>query len=130
MLATLGVDVRLEQARPYARGMYVACLPDVLERAVRISFPAVPAGLLATVVRDNPSEPVPGRLLELAGARDRLRPILLLLIDVDELAQRLHAVVRGLGKLVEKVLGTIEQTRAHIVLTELEQRLGALRGAQ
>ena len=90
----------------------------------------MPAGLLAAVVRDNPTELVPGSPLELAGTCDRLRPILLLLIDVDELTQRLHAIVRVLDKLTEEILGAIEQTRAHVVLSELEQRLGTLWDAQ
>ena len=83
MFPTIGVDVRLQQARTYAPGVQVVCLPEVPECAVRVSFVAVPAGLLAAVVGDDPSELVPGGLFELAGTGYRLRPVLLLLVDVD-----------------------------------------------
>ena len=53
---------------------------------------------------------------------------LFLLINVDELAQRLHAVVRILGEFGEQLLGAIEQTCAHVVLRQLQQSFGALRG--
>ena len=86
VLAALGVDVRFEETCPHAGGVCVARLPHVFERAVEIACVAEPDGLLAAVVRDDSPELVPGGLLEPAGARDRLRPVLLLLVDVDELA--------------------------------------------
>ena len=130
MLTAIGMDVRLDQACAHARGMHVARLLDMLQRAIEVTLVAVSAGLFAAVVGDDPTQLVPRRLFEPPRARDRLRPVLLLLVDVDELAQRLDAIVCILGKLAEEILGAVEQTRAHVVLSELEQRLGTLRDVQ
>ena len=71
-----------------------------------------------------------GGRLQTLRAVDGLVPVLLLLVDVDELAQGLYAMDGVLGQGLKDVLGAIEEPCAQVVLTELEKRLAPLLGTE
>ncbi len=79
---------------------------------------------------DNRAQVVAGGLLQQPRRVDGLVPVLFLFVDVDELTQRLHAVIPAVGKLAKKILGAIEKPGAQVVMSELEQRLAALPALQ
>ena len=61
--------------------------------------------------------------LELIDHLETGLPVALLLIDKQQVVERRTHMQLGLLELTEKVLGTIEQTGTHVVLTQFEQGL-------
>ena len=104
--------------------------PDCRQRVFGLVLRIQVLGLLATVVGDDRAELALGGRLEALCAGDGLVPVLLLLVDVDELAQRLHAVHGVLGQGLKDVFGAVEKPCAQVVLTKLEKRLAPLLGAR
>ena len=84
---------------------------------------------LAIVVRDL-RRLFAGQHFELALRFNRLGPLALALVDVDELLERRFGDGRTVDQLAKVLLRAIEQAGAEIVLREREQRLMPLRVAQ
>jgi hypothetical protein len=82
-------------------------------------------GKLAIVVRDLLLRSLPRPLFQLPGNPDRLQPVFLLLVDLEQELQRL-GVMRGSLQLDEYFFRPVQQARLQVVLAELDHRLQAL----
>src|SRR5215472_15039907 len=80
---------------------------------------------LAVVVGDLLLRRLPGVALELLRHVDRLDPVLLLLVDLEQGLERRGAMRRAL-QLHEHLLGAVEQPRLEVVLAELDHRVQPL----
>src|SRR5262245_59154056 len=81
---------------------------------------------LAVILRDL-ARLAAAQDLELAQRFDGLLPLLLTLVDRDELFERGLGERRAVAELAEELLRAIEQAGAQVVLGEREQRLMSLR---
>src|SRR5712691_8160313 len=84
---------------------------------------------LAIVIRDFLLRGLPGVLFQLESDADRLHPVLLLLIDLEQEFQRLGAVRRAL-ELEKHLLRAIEEPGLEVVLPQLDHRVQPLLPAQ
>src|SRR3990167_7830423 len=80
---------------------------------------------LAVVIGDLLLPRLPAIALHAPGYIDCPFPVLLLLVDLEQELERL-AAARTVQKAQKSFLGAIEQPRAQVILTELEQCLQAL----
>ena len=115
-----------QHAGPHAARILVHGALYVLPGLLQIAGAQAFLGLLAIEVRDHLPQALAAGRLEAARVVDGARPVLLLLIDVDQVRQRLARVHAGPQDLVEQALGAIQQTGFHEVDAELQQRERAL----
>ena len=80
-------------------------------------------GAFAQVLRDDRSLFGARRLGERQGGAPGLLPVLLLLVDVEQVAQCLDPVGRRADEVAIDVLGPVEHPRAEVVLGQLQVRL-------
>src|SRR5690606_4772828 len=122
-------ELRANQRAPQRTRLAVRALLEVILGTRDIPGDAGLLGQLAIVVRDA------RRLfacmpLELTIRVDRLLPLALALVDIDQLLERLLRECLTRPELREQRLRSIEKPCAEIVLGEREQRLVTLRLAQ
>src|SRR5262245_21529780 len=120
-----GVEVPEQDARTHALPVGLECL---LQQAARFVGPRVgrfDSGHLATELGDLLLPRLAGFLLERPRDVDCSVPLLLLLVNHEQMARRLEPLRPG-AQSFEHLLSAVEQARLQIVLTELEHRLPAL----
>src|SRR6267142_460902 len=98
-------------------------------RPVRARMRGLGHGQLAVVVRYFLLQRLSGFLLQIQRDLDRLHPILLLLVDLDQRLQRAGSM-RRIPELEEHLLRAVEQPGLEVILAELDHRVQALLPAQ
>ena len=118
-------DRRTNQCAPERTGIAANGVPEVIARLAQVTVTPRPFGKLAIVVGDMAGLLAAARLEATLGV-DRLLPLLLALVDIDESLECGRCNGIAVRQIREQAFGAIKKTGAEIVLAERVKSLVAL----